>query len=325
MNNSSTTGEIIEDKFYSVGVETNALYITDLLSGKRKYIGKAVPDNEWSINYFLASTKSDNEIWFIPFSGNKILIFNIANNTKEYIDIPQFDGNDFIEAIEKDGFIWLIPFDYPNFVKVSISDKKITIIDSIIKSDDKYLKEKYYGAIDCGDYFIITPGATNSIFKLYINDKTVEEIIKFDNLNNNYVPNVIGENIYFSSTISNNPIYIYENGMCRPILVTWGKKLKFAFVMVVVENKLILFNEENCDAYYYDVNDESYGIIEYNNHHLRSLITNKKYKDIIYIFPNKNDKFFLKLSKERIECVPLEYEDCFDLKMLLYDLGVVNE
>lgn len=325
MNNSSTTGEIIEDKFYSVGAQINALYITDLQNGKRKYIDKAVPDEEWNKNYFGASAKINNEIWFFPFSGNTILIFDVVNKTKEYIDVLEYEGFDFICAIEKDDFFWLIPFDYPYFVKVSIKDRKVIIIDSIIESKDKYLKQKYYGAVDCGDYLIITPGSTKSIFKLFIKDCTTEEIKRLDNSNSNYIPNLIGGKICISSTISSNPIYVYENNICSSLSINWGKNMKFAYAMFGLDNKLILFEEETCDAYFVDFSGENFGTVEFDKFQLRTLITSKKYKDSIFVFSNRNEKTYLKCFDGKIECVPIIYEECFDLKMLLYDMGVIND
>lgn len=150
----------VEDTIaYASAFQYNGLYKINTVTNEVEFISLFMDEDVNAVGLHSFAVYSNNKVYFIPASGNRISILNTDDETIDSIEIPNkvqtekyyekyyYKSYKFIYAHEYKENIYLIPSIYPGIIKLDIKNNTISVIDDWV-SDNVFLYRKAYGIID---------------------------------------------------------------------------------------------------------------------------------------------------------------------------------
>lgn len=179
----------------------NGLYRLDTKTDEATFVALFPNEkiNAWGLHSF--ALRVDNKIYFIPANGNNISVFNIDNESIESIRLPLIEQTNklyqrrykFIYALVFDSYIWMIPSLYSGFIRLSLLNNEITVINDWIPDNGFFFRKTY-----------VTLGE-----KLYIASRDNSNILIFDLSDEKGKIMTLGEGEgYISSMYENGDIFL---------------------------------------------------------------------------------------------------------------------
>lgn len=185
MNLNACAGVVYKEKFYFTDLNKNGLFYMELSTGKVSLIS-LFARNKYCYMAYRDAYLYNNEAWFTPWKGNKILKINLDTLEMEYYDIPYKEKVDesknvFHRVYASTGviegrYIYMIPAGYDTAVIIDMKEQKIYPYYEVIDVQKEYCM---YGNI-MKDKLLMYMADEQTIKCLNLYTGEVEKISGFD-------------------------------------------------------------------------------------------------------------------------------------------------
>jgi len=147
----------------------NILYKHDKQSNKTEYVG-IIPEKNVLAN--LRITENNRKLYFAPFFGNKIFIFDMAQKKIEQIDFRNDCNvtNKFNNVISFKNFVYFIPHEFHAIMRLNINTNEIEYFSEWVSEISKLqisklqgLEQKFFGSCIAGTEIAIVINGANAI------------------------------------------------------------------------------------------------------------------------------------------------------------------
>ncbi|WP_029201249.1 hypothetical protein [Oribacterium sp. NK2B42] len=211
---------VLDNKIFFSDQVRNGLYYYDINLDDTKFIGHFENESMTQIDIHRKVIRNGNSLFFMPYYGRNIHIFNNESDSIKYVEIFEAKGKlqHFSNAIKKDGKIYIIPFflDIPLIefdIKTCKYEQNNWIMSKInadlLKANNSKTEESYYLDIynSCliNDKLILSIIGLNMLFICNL-DKGDIETIRLNEGTKIRSINAIDGCIYITSLDSRNII-----------------------------------------------------------------------------------------------------------------------
>lgn len=243
--------------FYFSALQFNGLFKAEINKNNAEFLGHFKEENIWQRNLHRQILNLDNRIYFIPYNGHGIHIYDLNTGDMHYIMIKEKHeaSISYSNAYILNGYILLIPSNLQTpFIKFSIEDEKMEMLENLNLNINNLLSNEITCNFDMHSSWILDSTlyltVLGSNIVLLINLLSFEAICKkiSDHI---HLRNIFYDNgsFWFTMTDSYGVVKWYLNSdHCEKILMpVMGKKeMPFMLPLFYDNNLYLLPSRENC-------------------------------------------------------------------------------
>ncbi len=264
--------ELIGNELWFSNLNFNALMKTDIRNGNTEIVSTFNDEDVLADDLHIKTIRYNDFLFFIPYSGNTIHVWNINNSCFENsIKLEQKSGNKWADAyMDNNNIIWMIPEDLSNSIVVVDAPKRTAQISDVME----HIRD--FG--DISSYTISTKCVDFQYNMLYIQifrknicfriDCSLHTVKKY-----NFPDNVMAtsfraynESTFYLYLYGNPNIFeldtIENNLKCHPINISVVNGTEPYWDTIRIGNKLLLIPCQSNDLILYDTQKQCQNKIE---------------------------------------------------------------
>lgn len=237
-----------KDYFYFSSIEYNSLFRIKKNDTVAEYIGEFLKEDYFQENMHCQVIKEGNKLYFIPYNGHGISIFDISESKFDFVNLAENNKYiSYVRAIPFKGEWLLIPSSSKdNFLIFDANSKSV----SIQKKINDVIEEKMFGTyrIDVYGSLCINEHLYIVFFNTpYILEVNIEnEDVRWHHIGTAHLANIESDGTFFWLTTLNGDVYRWDCQKDNIEKYTVSESGKREFMRCISwNNKLFLLPNEN--------------------------------------------------------------------------------
>lgn len=248
-----STYYVDDESVWFVHGKINMLCKLDLKTLRYELIGSVPDENLYQFFLYKGMLKYNNKIVLVPGSAKKIAIYNIEKGNFEKIEFQHMKNfwlRSWFEDVEIwNGYLLCYPSEFPDILKIRLETNEVERIN-VLGNELENQTVVFYDRVRIGNCVYMVCDRTKAVFKVNIEDGTVE---KLDSPMNEQYTNIIaikGELVLYSA--SNRKIIVWKRNGQASVLI--DNMVTGRIKMYSICDEYILIEKANGESFCVDIN-----------------------------------------------------------------------